>query len=249
MTNAIFNPALSMTASFLDDVEGLRKASANRHRILTRPLGETDADGKARGFGMPDIDPDVMKLVALREQLDLLEEDTIRSMNYIWRANPLRAWQKSQRGVGEKTLARLLAVIGDPYINLQTGQPRTVGQLWAYCGLHTIPGEGEIRDAARRRKGEKANWSTQAKTRAYIIIEGCMKQIDKDCKGETGIGQHVDGCKCSKYRKVVDTRRQHTLITHSEWNPGHSLNDGIRIAMKELLKDLWTESRRIHTGE
>jgi hypothetical protein len=70
--------------------------------------------------------------------------------------------------------------------------------------------------------------------------------IDSSCKGEEGIGRHLDGCKCSPYRIKVDQRRTRTLLTHPEWKPGHSLNDGMRVASKELLKDLWREAKRIH---
>lgn len=100
--------------------------------------------------------------------------------------------------------------------------------------------------AAKRKKGQQANWSSEAKMRAYLVIESCMKQLDKDCKSETGIADHVEGCKCSRYRIIVDERRKHTAVTHPDWTPGHSLNDGIRKAMKELLKDLWLEAKAYH---
>ena len=91
--------------------------------------------------------------------------------------------------------------------------------------------------------------ATQAKTRAWLIIESCMKQLDATCKTGTGITEHVDGCGCSPYRIAVDRRRQYTAVTHPDWTPGHSLNDGMRIASKQLLRDLWREARRIHAGE
>lgn len=55
-------------------------------------------------------------------------------------------------------------------------------------------------------------------------------------------------------RALADTcsrmaEMNHTAITHPEWTPGHSLNDGMRIASKRLLRDLWREARRIHAEE
>ena len=99
---------------------------------------------------------------------------------------------------------------------------------------------------ARRQKGQRANWSTHAKTRAWLIIQSCLKQIDAACKTGTGIADHLDGCACSPYRIAVDERRKHTAVTHPDWTPGHSLNDAMRVASKRLLRDLWREARRLH---
>jgi len=85
--------------------------------------------------------------------------------------------------------------------------------------------------AARRRKGVRANWSTDAKTRAYLIAASCIKQAR------------------SPYRAVYDTRRAHTSITHPEWSPGHSHNDALRVASKAILRDLWAAARDSHEAE
>src|SRR5690606_16927409 len=110
---------------------------------------------------------------------------------------------------------RLLGAIKDPYINLATGQPRTVAQLWAYAGLHVIDGE-----SARLKKGFQANWKSEAKTRAYIISVGMVKNTR------------------SVYRPVYDARKEHTAITHPEWTDGHRHNDALRFISKRLLRDL-----------
>lgn len=52
------------------------------------------------------------------------------------------AFQKRHKGIGEKQLARLLAVIGDPYFNDLHQRPRTVSELWAYTGFHVIHTSG-----------------------------------------------------------------------------------------------------------
>jgi len=58
----------------------------------------------------------------------------------------------------------------------------------------------------------------------------------------------VPACACSPYRVVYDTRRAHTAVTHPEWTDGHSHNDALRIAAKEVLKDLWRAARDYHHG-
>lgn len=259
---SLFDPSLYVLAQFLDDVEGLRKAQGNRLRGLTAT--EPDEDGVMRGFGLDATHPVVATITALGDQLDAIEHQAVLALNRTMRAHPLAPWQKQARGVGEKQLARLLAAIGDPYINTHTGLPRTVSQLWAYSGLHTLPTVGQsLVDAqkgiaggganipaganestapvdrsrqpgadiaARRRKGEQANWSTTAKTRAYLIATSCVKS-----GGE--------------YRDVYDARRAHTAATHPDWTPGHSHNDALRITSKRILRDLWRASRDYYDSE
>lgn len=257
---SLFDPSMFVLAQFLDDIEGLRKAQDNRRRNLTAT--EPDADGVMRGFGLTGAHPVVATIEGLSAQLAQVEHDTVLALNRSMRKHPLAPWQKAQKGVGEKQLARLLAAIGDPYINAATGQPRTVSQLWAYSGLHTLPAADQrtldthtrlvgggatfpagttqrpipkddtplpgINIAAKRRKGVQANWSTDAKTRAYLIATSCIKQ---------------DG----EYRAVYDARRAHTADTHPDWTPGHSHNDALRIVSKRILRDLWRAARDYHT--
>lgn len=249
------DPALAFAADVLDDLEKVRNANANRLRTMT--MLDADSDGVVRGFGLDESHPDVARLAAMVTALDGLTADATKQLQRQMRRHPLGAWVKAQRGIGEKQAARLLAAVGDPYWNTLHNRPRTVSELWAYCGLHVltggdpghVPPDTQIHPAgvaARRRKGVNSNWSTNAKTRAWLCIESCMKQIDATCKGDNGIGHHAEGCKCSPYRIAVDERRTRTAVTHPEWSAGHSLNDAMRVASKALLRDLWVEARRIH---
>jgi hypothetical protein len=261
----LYDPALGILAQQLDDLEGLRKAQANRIRILTTV--EPDSDGEMRGFGLPEDNPAVQTLNSLFDGIAALEHETVLSLQKAMRKHPLGAWQRSQKGVGEKTLARLLACIGDPYVRMDTNQPRTVSQLWAYCGLHTVPnpdfpadqGAGDTHTAAvggdqlqpnqnvsaRRRKGEQSNWSTNAKTRAYLISEALVKAgVRKD--PDTGERYALNG---SEYGQLYIDRRKHTAVTHPEWTPAHSQNDAMRILSKRLLRNLWRAARDIHKKE
>ena len=267
------DPLLALAADVLDDLERVKIANQNRLRSLTR-IGE-DKDGEERGFGLDESHPDVARLAALVEMLEKAEHDATLNLQRVMRRHPLGPWIKTKKGIGDKQAARLLAKIGDPYWNHADDKARTVSALWAYCGLHVLPASQELHDAhlstaggsslggdssrgapvilnqsagvaARRKKGVQSNWSQDAKMRAWLIIGSCMKQLDPYCKGETGIADHLSTCNCSEYRIKVDKRRIHTAVTHPDWTPGHSLQDGMRIASKELLKDLWIEARRLH---
>jgi hypothetical protein len=251
------DPFLYLAAAVLDDAERVHNANANRLRILTTPVDQEDKDGVPRGFGLTLDHPDVARVAALVQALEKVEHDATLNLKRLMRKHPLAPWMKAQVGVGEKQLARLLACIGDPYWNTLHDRPRTVSQLWAYSGLHVLPASQDTFDAqgpaagggqtggdpdhgtrdaqswvvgvaAKRRKGTQANWSTDAKMRAYLIATSCIKQAR------------------SPYRAVYDGRRARTAETHPEWTPGHSHNDALRIVSKAILKDLWLAARDLH---
>jgi hypothetical protein len=254
----LYDPTLEMAANIVDDMERVRIANENRLRQLTRDT--EDDDGETRGLGLPIDHPDVARLAGIVEGLTQLEDDAIKNLQKVVRRHPLwTSFLKAQKGVGEKQAGRLLAAIGDPYWHIPYDRPRTVSELWAYCGYHVLPGTHITLDthvthgagiqtstssnthpradnhvsygvAARRTRGQKVNWNPDAKMRAYLIGAQCQRYLD------------------SPYRIVTDQRRAHTAITHPEWTPGHSLNDGIRVATKTFLKDLWIASRDIHEG-
>lgn len=268
--------ALYLLATQLDGIEDLRTATGNRLRQATRSTA--DSDGEVRGLGLSESDPEVAAVLSTSKALEEIEHQAILSLQRAMRKHPLGPWQKAQIGIGEKQLARLLAAIGDPYWNTLYDRPRTVSELWAYCGLHTLPVSGQptrdiqrsligdgnqppsgapnqhpydaqttdVRGAARRKKGQRANWSTDAKTRAYLIAESCVKQAR------------------SPYRAVYDARRAATAervhdrpcpqcngagkteLIASPWRAGHQHADALRIVSKTVLRDLWVAARDWH---
>lgn len=130
------DPVLGVLADVVDDLESVRMANANRVRQLTRT--GTDKDGEERGFGLTLDHPEVAKLALTVQALEAAEKDAIRNLQRAMRKHPLAAYQKRHKGIGEKQLARLLAVIGDPYWNDLHQRPRTVSELWAFAGLHVV---------------------------------------------------------------------------------------------------------------
>lgn len=309
---SLLDPALCLAADILDDLEKVRTANENRLRQLTRGgvdderirSGKVasvadlppDKDGELRGFSLDERHRDVARLAAMVEALKRIEHDATLQLQRQLRRHPLHGWVKAQRGVGEKQAARLLAAIGDPYVNSAKGEPRTVSALWAYAGLHVLPASQYRRDvqgetagraqlpadrtwtdthpfgvgggggdpgrstcdtqsntagvAPKRQRGQRTNWSTTAKTRAYLIATSCLKQLVKPCQAAGSEGQwravHHAGCVCSPYRVVYDRRRAHTATTHPDWSDGHSHQDALRVASKAILRDLWREAKEIH---
>jgi hypothetical protein len=245
---------LELIAAVVDDFEELREATVNRLSALTR--SGPDADGEERGLGLDESDKDVALLIEFKAKMLELENVAIRRLQLKMRAHPLHPWLEAQRGVGEKQGARLLAAIGNPYWNTVTNKPRTVGQLWSYCGLAPVPVDhdgvrlpytaiGEPGFAhpgnpcadpdckaawvtKRMRRGQKVDWSPTAKMRAYLIAVQVMKM------------RHP------YYREVYDKRRARTELTHPDWTALHSHNDALHVTAKEILKDMWRESKRLH---
>lgn len=131
------DPLLALAADVLDDLERVRIANENRLRQLTRD--QADSDGLERGFGLDESHPDVARLAALVAMLAEAEHKATLNLQRLMRRHPLGPWVSATVGIGEKQGARLIAAIGDPYWNDLHQRPRTVSELWAYCGYHVIP--------------------------------------------------------------------------------------------------------------
>jgi len=305
--------ALARVADILDDIEATRKATENRLRSLQQiGLGDT---------------PEAQLLTDTVASLAALEHGVELELARTLRRGPLAGYVKSIIGVGEKQGARLLAATGDPYWNSAAARPRRgPAELWAYCGLHTLPVDqarfdaqttavdgtqlradhplvdtqrsdvgstilpvdqsddathglfvdgnqhddpGHARPdahkfrawvAARRRKGQRSNWSAEAKSRACLIAAQCIRYTgEPDTNGKS--------TSRSPYRDVYDKRKAntdgrlhrtpcpqcgpkgHPAQPGSPWSDGHRHADALRITAKELLKHLWREARRVERGD
>jgi hypothetical protein len=267
--HSLADPTLALAADVVDDLERTRIANENRLRQLTRD--EPDEDGEVRGFGLTEDHPDVARLANIVDGLARIEHEATLNLQRAMRRHPLGPWVKAQKGVGEKQAARLLAAIGDPHWNYLHDRPRTVSELWAYCGLHTLPvGQPKSDDygtsadgataggdqllvddqskhvAARRKKGQRANWSTAAKMRAWNIAGSMLKAGNRETydkrKAATEGRAHATECvRCGPSGKPAQPG--------SPWSDAHRHADALRIVSKELLKQLWRAARDIHLGQ
>lgn len=224
---------LTIYADLLDDLERSRIATENRLRSLREVKGMAGT-------------PEEERLDSIAMGLAEAERKATNELRKAVKLHPLGEWIGKQVGVGEKQAGRLLGVLGDPAHRLdpETGEmvPRTVSQLWSYCGYGDASRQ-------RRRRGEKANWNSDLKKRAFLIAESCIKQVGKN----------------SPYRAVYDeTREKYADAVHAEEckrcgpsgkpaQPGSDLSDGhkharaLRAVAKTFLRDLWEEARRVHS--
>ena len=329
-----------LLADLVEDLERVRIASANRLRALT------DSKGIQASH--------VAWIGDFAVSVGELERQAVRALETAVARCPLGPFVAETKGLGAKTLGRLLKEIGDPGWHEPEQRPRMLRELYAYCGLHVVsaqtspvgqagpggdtdsgavqhadgdhvttggthsttdsqnsngaapsptpitesdatldPVSGKVprpaqnlngdhrtvggsrrpgppmsipatiesaagRDgtharndsltdagvAPARRRGQQANWSTQAKTRLYLIAESMIKH------------------RGSAYRHVYDAgRAKYADAVHrvpcvrcgpsgqpaqpgSPLNPGHQHARALRLVMKAFLKDLWQAARQ-----
>jgi hypothetical protein len=245
---------LMLSSSMLDDLESVRMATDNRIFQLNK-----------LGIGAT---VEISKMADVAEGLKPMEHEATLELQRALRKHPLGPWVKAQTGIGEKQGARLLASIGWP------GDRKTVSQLWAYCGLHVLNSGPQHPDdpqnafgsgvdnptsqscienhtcpvggiAPKRRKGAKSNWNQEARMRVFLVAESCVKQLS------------------SPYRTIYDAGREkyaESIHNHpcpqcgpsgkpalpgSPLSLGHQDARAKRLMMKEILKDMWIEAKRI----
>jgi len=152
-----------------------------------------------------------------------------------------------QRGIGDKTVARLLGEIGHPIVAfpahweeggddedekiLVEDEPfiRRVSDLWSYCG-HGDP-------SRKRKKGMTQDDALKlgnptAKMTVNQMATRCMMR-----KGGTTPTGKVDAP--SPYRAVYDAKRAHYETARPEWPDARKKGAAIRITGKEILRDLY----------
>lgn len=236
---------LNALTAQIDDLETLRIAVSNRHRLLVKPRDEADEDGIARGLG---LDPDDLLVVApVRVTIDgivELESRAVKAVEKYMRLSPWAAWLASpdSRGVGAKQLARLLGATGDPAWNDLHGRERRMSELWSYCGYAVVDGA-----APARRTGQKANWSQDARKRAWLIAGSCLKSGGPfrevyDAVKEIG-ADAVHGVACARCTpKGAPPAEPGTPL-----KPAHLHGRGMRAMAKEVLRQVFREARR-HRG-
>lgn len=263
-------------ADLLDGIEDLRKRTENRLRALLLHLDLIEPGAKAakvRTAGA--ILPITKEMTKHLRAIDKMEHEVELSLRRAMRRHPLGPFIQSVRGLGLKQAGRLIGTIGDPYIkyasiDLDTGEviepPRArrgPAELWAYCGYHVIDGM-----APARRKGEKANWNSAAKMRAFLCSEAGMKN---GVRKLDGIDDKTDAGYDYAHREAIsplgqvylDARIEYADATHereckrcgpagkpapvgSPLSEGHKHARALRLVSKEILRLLWVESKRLH---
>lgn len=196
--------------TLLDDLEKVRIMNSNRVAALERDYGES----------LPHLD-------LISRQMKLLEHQAELELIRAWRKNPLAPWAKNYHGVGEKSIARLVAHIGNP------GVRPNVAKLWAYCG-HGDP-------ARKRRKGMTqeeafAMGNPAAKKQTWLIATALLKTGNRDVydAARAHVADRVHEKPCVRCGPAG-----HPAAAGSPWSAGHQHAHALRVTGKAFLKDLW----------
>ena len=151
-----------------------------------------------------------------------------------------------------------------------------MSELWAYCGFHVIHPAGQtstvaqeahaggvphhpaghtsIADQSRfaggmapkRARGQRSNWNQDARTRVWLIATSCIKTTRSPYREvyEQGRARYADATHpvpCVRCGPSGTPAAAGTPLS-----PGHQHARAIRLMCKEILRDLWRESARIH---
>lgn len=241
----LYDPVLSQFSVTVDELEAQRRAADSRLLRLIDPAG----------VGLKVTDPAVRQQTAVVDTLKTAERMAIRNLEKAMKSHPLGPWVQSQRGLGFKTMARLLGDIKDPYWKVQyAGEPgdltvvsegpRTFDELCAYVGLHVIDGR-----APRLRRGQRANWKLSARARLY----NCVDPIIKD--RQSPYRKVYDDAKLSLQSAVYSGTFAGVVVKGKEVKAGDPLTKSHiearakRKVMKAILRDLYNESRRLYAEQ
>lgn len=244
------DPTLALAADVVDDLERVKIANQNRLRTLTM-------DGE-HGHGMSIEHPDVKRLAALVKALDDAEHQATLNLARVMRHHPLGEFVKNSKGVGEKQAARLLASIGDPYWNDLHNRPRKLRELYRFCGMDVVGTSAQSTDESHRLigsgvapskvRGERIHWSPDARMRLWLIASKCMmvghggpyRAIYEEGRLKYADAIHAVECKrCGP--------KGHPAQPGSPLSAAHQHARAIRLIAKAILRDLWTEAKRLHT--
>lgn len=233
---------LRVLAATLDDLQQMRIMTGNRIAAAEREHGDA----------LPHLYESLEPLLDAEHRAELM-------LKRVWRRHPLAPWARTVPGCGEKLIARLIALTGEPSLRavghwaltetnrrvwvIERYEERTAGQLLAYCG-HGDPA----------RTIHKRGMTQQE----------LFKQGNPSAKVATWkLGYQFMRTPASPYRNLyLAERHRYANKTHDRacvrcgppgrpalpgtpWTPNHKHNAAIRNTSHAFLTDLWRESRRL----
>jgi hypothetical protein len=203
----------------------------------------------------PGIAPDILQIVqitdASRAPADEVRKSSERHMLEAVRQLPVAAWIESVHGIGLPGLALLVAEAAA----LDSEAGRAVGldgylnpaKLWKRLGYAPFDGHAGStwkRDSWRPRKLTDEEWIAApfsgsryavTYTLSLWLVNHQWEAPPKDKDGNP-IGE---GHPTGPYGEIYYKRRKYTDAHRPDWTDDHKRKDGLRIAFKQFLVDLW----------
>jgi hypothetical protein len=237
---------LKIFGELVDELESVRIANGNRIGAAIREKGGV-----------------YPQLTATQDGLIGVEKTAQAGLRKVWRQYRLAPWAKDIPGAGEKLMSRLISVTGDPDQKeighleetgdgdakrwvIDSYEPRTVAQLWAYCG-HGDPRRKRSAGMTQAELFKAGN--PDAKKRVWLLATQFVKTANspyrlvyEEARVRYKDRVHTEPCKrCGPSGKPA--------LVGSPWNPGHQHAAALRYVGKALLKDMWNESARLRKLE
>jgi hypothetical protein len=233
--------SLRVLAETLDDLQRLRIAAGNRVAAAERRYGDA----------LPHLHEVLYPLVAAEHGAELM-------LRRVWRRHPLAPWAAAIPGAGEKLMARLVAITGEPRLRAvgHWAQDATGTRVWAVDG-HEERSAGEL--LAYCGHGDPARSASRGMTQAELFKAGSPAAKQAAWK----LGYQFMRTPGSPYReRYLRERERYAAKTHaracprcgpagrpalpgSPWSENHKHHAAIRNTTHAFLVDLWRESRRL----
>jgi hypothetical protein len=210
--------AIVTLGELLDDLMEQRKANGNRIAALERTLGTA-----------------FPYLHELQENLTKLEHETELQLIRIWRKHPLAPWAKSVHGLGEKSIARLIALTGDP------ASRETAAQLRQFCGhgdpRRSRPPKGATQAEVLACGSPKAKAAVWRISTAFIKTgDNYYRDVYDKAREQYAEKLHTGTCvRCGPSGKPA--------LEGTPWSLGHQHAAALRLVGKEFLLNLWLAAK------
>ena len=174
---------------------------------------------------------DVMTVVAARTPLVAARDDVESAMRKMAQSMPVWAWGKDIAGFGPLGLAVIIGEAGD------LSNYATVSRLWKRLGLAVINGERQ-RKKANAEDAIAHGYNPRRRAEVWSCVgDPLFKHQSGRVDKETGLVLRDPG----PYRIVYD--RAKAAFLERGTTKKHAHDHGMRLATKELIKDLWVAWR------
>jgi len=222
-------------ARLLWDIQKLRIQVGNR-------IGAMERDGLPVEATAPHLET--------QKTLEAQERGIERQLARLAKQHIMADWVEACPGLGYGGFARIVGVTGDFMLF------PNVAKVWAYMGMHVINGH-----APKREKGVKGNWSPQGRVVAHQIGDSIVKlgrgryrEMYDSKKAEYLARPRLGDSGCPMMGQVHKDKTGKVLACVKPGENGnetsaHLHNAAMRVAVKELLKDMWVEWHRRATVE
>lgn len=196
-----------------------------------------------KGVGLPLIVDLVQSTDQGREPFDVMRSAAEKAMERLGWQLPVAPWVETIRGAGLLGLATIIAEAGDlsNYPN-----PAKLNNRLGFAPYDGAAGSTWKRPTWRPRTLTSEEWIAHPFSgQRYALMHQIAVWLVNAQWIAAGKSDTGEGKPNGPYGEVYAKRRAHTAITHPDWTKQHSRMDGLRVAMKQFLIDLWVEWHRV----